>query len=64
MLSEVADFFYKCTDVYAPEHDRGIAWNDPAIGIRWPVDASEALISPKDAKAPLLRDAPQLPWFS
>ena len=38
VLSEAADFLYKTTDYYAPEHERCIAWNDPAIGITWPTD--------------------------
>jgi len=60
VMSEYADFLYKCTEVYAPECDRGIAWNDPAIGIQWPLQG-EPLLSPKDAKAPLLKDAAVLP---
>ena len=55
-LSETADFLYKCTTLYAPAHDRGIAWNDPAIGIDWPIDTAPTL-SAKDAAAPLLADA-------
>ena len=39
VLSESADFLYKTTDYYAPEHERCIAWNDPAIGIDWPLAA-------------------------
>ena len=54
-LSEAADFLYKCTTLYAPAHDRGIAWNDPAIGIDWPIDTAPTL-SAKDAAAPLLAD--------
>lgn len=38
VISEFADYLYKTTDYYAPEHERCIAWNDPAIGIRWPLD--------------------------
>ena len=47
VLSERADFLYKTTDSYAPEHERCIAWNDPAIGIQWPADAVPQL-SAKD----------------
>ena len=47
VLSESADFLYKTTDYYAPEHERCIAWNDPAIGIQWPADAVPQL-SAKD----------------
>lgn len=55
-LSETADFLYKCTTLYAPAHERSIAWNDPLIGIDWPLDAPP-LLSGKDAAAPLLADA-------
>ena len=54
VLSESADFLYKCTNFYAPEHEHGILWNDPAIGIEWP--ASNFLISKKDAGNSLLSD--------
>lgn len=53
--SEVADFVYKVTDEYAPECDAGIRWDDPAIGIDWPV--VEPIVSPKDAVLPLLEEA-------
>jgi len=56
VLSETADFLYKCTTFYAPAHDRGIAWNDPAIGIGWPL-AGTPQLSAKDAAAPRLADA-------
>ena len=57
VLSESAEFEYKCTDYYAPEHERIVRWNDPDIGIDWPLAAGEApLLSAKDAAAPLLRD--------
>jgi len=62
VLSEFADFFYKCTEVYAPELDRTIVWNDPAIGIRWPV--AEPLLSGKDREAPPLATAPVLPSYT
>ena len=45
VTSETAEFLYKTTDYYAPEHDRCIAWNDPAIGIQWPLDAAPQLSS-------------------
>lgn len=57
--SELADVIYKCTTLYEPQHDRSIAWNDPRIGIEWPV--SEPLLSGKDAAAPRLTDASMLP---
>jgi dTDP-4-dehydrorhamnose 3,5-epimerase len=61
VLSESADFFYKCTDFYSPSTERSIAWNDPELAIPWPVSAP--LLSPKDAAAPRLKDAPVLPVF-
>lgn len=61
VLSESADFLYKCTELYAPEADRGIAWNDPALGIPWPI--AEPLLSAKDRAAPRLEDAPVLPVY-
>ncbi|WP_420240096.1 dTDP-4-dehydrorhamnose 3,5-epimerase (plasmid) [Telmatobacter bradus] len=56
VLSESADFLYKATDYYAPEHERSILWNDPAIGIEWPLD-SEPLLSAKDGAAVTLANA-------
>jgi dTDP-4-dehydrorhamnose 3,5-epimerase len=55
VLSEEADVLYKVTEEYTPDLDRGIVWNDPAIGIQWPV--AEPILSRKDAQLPLLRDA-------
>ncbi len=46
VLSEEADFFYKCTDYYHPQSERGIAWNDPDVGIAWPL--AEVSLSGKD----------------
>lgn len=54
VLSEEADFVYKCTDYYHPQSERGIIWNDPAIGIEWP--ALEVALSDKDARNPRLAD--------
>ena len=54
--SEIAEICYKSSDEYSPENDRGIMWNDPEIGIDWNLD-SEPIISEKDAKHPLLKDA-------
>ena len=56
VLSEFAEFLYKTTDYYAPEFERSLAWNDPAIGIEWPFDGAP-LLSKKDAAAPALADA-------
>lgn len=49
VMSESADFLYKCTDFYAPEYDRSLRWDDPTVGIQWPLVNSEPpLISAKD----------------
>jgi dTDP-4-dehydrorhamnose 3,5-epimerase len=61
VTSETADFVYKCTSLYAPDSERGIAWNDPDLAIPWP--ASAPLLSKKDAAAPRLKDAPVLPRY-
>jgi dTDP-4-dehydrorhamnose 3,5-epimerase len=55
-LTDDVELAYKVTDYYSPEHDAGVRWDDPDIGIPWPVDASAAVLSDKDRKAPLLRD--------
>ena len=61
VLSEQADFMYKCTDLYTPGDEYGIAWDDPDIGIDWPqLDYS---LSDKDQRYPLLRDADKLPLY-
>jgi len=52
-LSESADFLYKTTEYYSPEHERSLRWNDPSIGIVWPL-TGDALLSPKDSVAPFL----------
>lgn len=54
VLSETAEVEYKCTDFYDPGGELGVLWNDPAIGIEWPL--SEPILSAKDAAAPLLAD--------
>jgi dTDP-4-dehydrorhamnose 3,5-epimerase len=56
VTSESADFLYKTTDYYAPEHERCIAWNDPALGIEWPLDGVPQL-SGKDQQGKLLAQA-------
>ena len=53
--SEEADVIYKVTEEYAPELDRGIIWNDPDIGVQWPI--TEPILSPKDARLPFLKQA-------
>jgi dTDP-4-dehydrorhamnose 3,5-epimerase len=50
VTSEAAEFLYKTTDYWAPEHERSLMWNDPALGIDWPLDG-EPLLSDKDRKA-------------
>ncbi len=56
VLSDMAEFLYRTTDFYAPQHERCIRWNDPDIGIKWPLDF-DPILSDKDAKGALLRDA-------
>ncbi|GAU07623.1 dTDP-4-dehydrorhamnose 3,5-epimerase [Desulfoplanes formicivorans] len=48
VTSETAEFVYKCTDFYAPQYERSIIWNDPDIGIDWPLDGEEPVLSEKD----------------
>ncbi len=55
VLSDVADFLYKCTDYYDPEFEETLLWNDPDLGIPWPV--SDPLLSDKDKQGVRLRDA-------
>lgn len=58
VLSPCADFVYKCTDFYAPQHERGIRWDDPDIGIEWPLPPGVTpLLSPRDAAASTLASA-------
>lgn len=62
VLSDWAEFFYKATDYYAPEWERGILWNDQAIGIDWPLKQGEQpILSNKDANAPILAGAEVFP---
>ena len=56
VLSDSAEFLYKATDYYAPEHERCILWNDSDLGIRWPV-SGQPLISAKDEKGAPFKDA-------
>jgi dTDP-4-dehydrorhamnose 3,5-epimerase len=63
VLSDVADVIYKQSAYYDPTVERGIAWNDPDIGIEWPLPVAELTISARDAEAPLLREiAEELPF--
>jgi dTDP-4-dehydrorhamnose 3,5-epimerase len=62
VLSESADFLYRCTDFYAPQYERSILWNDPDLGVKWPLPSgAEPLLSPKDAAAKRFRDAEVFP---
>lgn len=56
VLSESAEFLYKTTDYWAPEHERCIIWNDPELGIDWPLQG-EPLLSAKDAAGKAFREA-------
>ena len=64
VLSESADFFYKCDDFYVPKDERGILWSDPALGVSWPVTAP--LLSPRDLSFKPLADVSQgeLPTYN
>lgn len=57
VTSETAEFFYKTTDYWAPEHERCVAWNDPQIAIHWPQLDAPPLVSPKDQQGIAFRDA-------
>lgn len=57
VLSPEAVFTYKVDNVYAPQAEAGVRWNDPDLGIQWPIDPQQVLTSEKDLKQPLLRDA-------
>jgi dTDP-4-dehydrorhamnose 3,5-epimerase len=57
VTSDSADFLYKTTEYYAPQAERCVRWNDPAIAISWPTLGLSPLLSAKDAAAPLLADA-------
>ena len=57
VLSDEAIFTYKVDNVYAPQAESGIRWNDPELAIEWPLEGREVLTSDKDMKQPLLKDA-------
>ncbi len=61
VLSDTAEFVYKCTDYYAHGDEYGIRWNDPEIAIDWPVEGLPPLLSDKDEAAPCLKDAKLFP---
>jgi dTDP-4-dehydrorhamnose 3,5-epimerase len=57
VLSKTATVFYKCNEFYAPEYDAGIIYNDPELNIDWRIPVDKAILSEKDGKLPLFRDA-------
>lgn len=57
VLSEEADFVYRCTEYYSPEHDRTLLWNDPAVGIDWGLINDSPLLSEKDKVGKILNEA-------
>jgi dTDP-4-dehydrorhamnose 3,5-epimerase len=57
-LEDDTDFLYKCTAPYAPANEFTLAWNDPAVGIEWPVTGLDPIISEKDARGLALADVP------
>ncbi len=59
-LEDDTEVLYKVTNYYAPAHDFGLAWDDPELGIAWPVPPDQAILSDKDRKHPRLAD---LPWL-
>jgi dTDP-4-dehydrorhamnose 3,5-epimerase len=61
VLSETADFFYKCDELYSPSDEIVVRWNDPALGIDW--GGESATVSGRDAAAPLLADVRGLPTY-
>ena len=56
VLTDTADVIYKVTEFYSPENDRSLRWDDPNVGIDWPLDG-EPILSDRDARAPSLREA-------
>lgn len=63
VLSDFAEFLYKTTDYWAPEHERCIRWDDPTLAIDWPLEFGQPILSAKDASGMPLSDAP-LPEFT
>lgn len=57
VISDSADFLYKTTDYYAPDHERCIVWNDPSLAILWPLQDEMPLLSSKDSKGKRFADA-------
>lgn len=61
VMSESADLLYKCTDLYAPQYDHTLKWDDPDLGIEWPLSGGAPLLSAKDRAGVPLRDAAVFP---
>ena len=59
-LEPNTEVIYKVSNYYSPQHERGIRWNDPAIGIDWGIDESSAILSKRDTEHPMLKDAADL----
>jgi dTDP-4-dehydrorhamnose 3,5-epimerase len=57
-LEDDTDFLYKCTAPYAPQSEHTLAWDDPAVGVEWPVTGLDPIISDKDARGLALADVP------
>lgn len=62
VLSQEADFYYKCTDYYTPSAEQGIRWDDPEIAISWPIE--KPILSPKDEIYPSLKEIPHDKLFT
>ena len=60
-LTDIVDFEYKVSNYYSPDHERGVAWNDPDLNIKW--DTKHPILSDKDTRNPLLKDIPQKDLF-
>ncbi|GAA0534256.1 hypothetical protein GCM10009097_59200 [Pigmentiphaga daeguensis] len=58
VLSDEAEFVYKCTSYYDPASDTGVRWNDPTIGVTWPLQEADLQLSTKDQSLPLLSEKP------
>ena len=59
VLSDYADFLYKCTEKYSAEHEQSIRWDDPTLAINWPlIDGCDPVVSEKDANGLLFSEAP------
>ena len=57
-LEPNTEVLYKVTNYYSAEHDKGLAWNDPALGVVWPVTADRVILSERDRRHPLMSELP------